>query len=177
MHPCVSWPGAGGALRVVEVHRDYRAEPLRDDTARLRSAVDWCLEVLQAIEDEDAAEPARLSFFGHLSEVAAISLARAVSFDRAEHGEFKQMADEPADGAGAAFGLPDEAPSVCVVSVSGASGIGNLLPRTGVQCRGSCAPSRRKTGMRSKGAAASRNVPPFRVSPLQGSVQVAPAGR
>ena len=55
----------------------------------------------QALEDEDTAEQARLGFFGHLSQAAATSFARAVSFGRAEHGEFTRMADELADGTGA----------------------------------------------------------------------------
>ena len=95
--------GDGIALRDVEVHRDFLAEPLREDTTQLRATVDRCREALQAIEDEDTAERARLSFFGHLSEAAATSLARAVSFGRAEHGEFARIADELADGTSAAL--------------------------------------------------------------------------
>jgi uncharacterized protein (TIGR02231 family) len=95
--------GAGMALRDVEVHRDFRVAPLRVDTAQLRADVERCREALQALEDEDATEQARLGFLGHLSEAAATSFARAVSFGRAEHGEFARMADELAGGTGAAL--------------------------------------------------------------------------
>ncbi len=95
--------GEGIALRDVEVHRDFLAEPLREDMARLRAIVDRCRDALQAIEDEDAAELARLNFFGHLSEAGASALARAVSLGRAEHGEFTRMADELAHGTSTAL--------------------------------------------------------------------------
>ncbi len=95
--------GAGMALRDVEVHRDFRVAPLRVDTAQLRADVERCREALQALEDEDATEQARLGFFGHLSEAAAASFARAVSFGRAEHGEFARMADELVGGTGVAL--------------------------------------------------------------------------
>jgi uncharacterized protein (TIGR02231 family) len=58
---------------------------------------------MRALGDEDAAERARLDFFGHLSGAAATSFARAVSSGRAERGEFSLMADELAGGTGAAL--------------------------------------------------------------------------
>ena len=93
--------GTGIALRDVEVHSDFRAEPLRVDSAQLQADVDRCREAVRALEDEDTAQQARLDFFGHLSQAAATSFARAVSFSRADHGEFTRMADELADGTGA----------------------------------------------------------------------------
>src|SRR5215469_7833173 len=75
--------GADLALLDVEVHHRYQADPLREQTSRLRSDVDRCRDALQALDDEDAAEQARLDFAGHLSEAAAQALARAVSFGRA----------------------------------------------------------------------------------------------
>lgn len=47
----------------VEVHRRYRADPLRDETAQLRSEVDRCRDAVQALDDEDTAEQARLGFW------------------------------------------------------------------------------------------------------------------
>jgi hypothetical protein len=44
----------------VEVHRGYRTDPLREETARLRSEADRCRDAVQALDDEDAAEQARL---------------------------------------------------------------------------------------------------------------------
>jgi N-terminal domain of unknown function (DUF4140) len=73
------------ALLNVEVHRRYRTDPLREETARLRSEVDRCRDAVQALDDEGAAEQARLDFLGHLSEAAAAALARAVSFGRVGH--------------------------------------------------------------------------------------------
>jgi uncharacterized protein (TIGR02231 family) len=80
------------ALVNVEVHRRYRADPLREETARLRSEVDRCHDAVQALDDEDTAERARLGFLGHLSEAAATALARAVSFGRADHDDLSRMA-------------------------------------------------------------------------------------
>ena len=76
----------------VEVHRRYRTDPLREETARLRSEVDRCRDAVQALDDEDTAEQARLGFLGHLSEAAATALARAVSFGRADHDDLARMA-------------------------------------------------------------------------------------
>ena len=80
------------ALLNVEVHRRYRTDPLREETARLRSDVDRCRDAVQALEDEDAAEQARLDFADHLSGAAAAALARAVSFGRADHDDLARMA-------------------------------------------------------------------------------------
>jgi uncharacterized protein (TIGR02231 family) len=84
--------GPGLALLDVEVHRRYRTDPLREETARLRAEVDRCRDVVQELDDEDTAEQARLSFLGHLSESAATALARAVSFGRAGHDDLARMA-------------------------------------------------------------------------------------
>lgn len=84
--------GPGLALLNVEVHHRYRTDPLREETARLRSDVDKCRDAVQALEDEDAAEQARLDFAGHLSGAAAAALARAVSFGRADHDDLARMA-------------------------------------------------------------------------------------
>jgi hypothetical protein len=43
------------ALLNVGVHRGYRTDPLREDTARLRSDVDRCRDAVRALDDEDAA--------------------------------------------------------------------------------------------------------------------------
>ncbi len=80
------------ALLNVEVHRGYGADPLREETARLRSEVERCRDAIQALDDEDAAEQARLAFVGHLSGAAAVALARAVSFGRADHDDLSRMA-------------------------------------------------------------------------------------
>jgi uncharacterized protein (TIGR02231 family) len=94
--------GHGLALLNVEVHHGYRAEPLREETARLRSEVERLRDAVQALDDEDAAEQARLDFLGHLSGAAATALARAVSFGRAGHDDLAQMAGHlSADTAGA----------------------------------------------------------------------------
>ena len=92
------------ALLDVEVHRGYRADPLREETARLRSEAEKCRDAVQALDDEDTAEQARLSFLGHLSEAAATALARAVSFGRADHGDLATMAGHLSDGTASALG-------------------------------------------------------------------------
>jgi len=90
------------ALLNVEVHHRYRTDPLREETARLRSEADRCRDAVQALDDEDTAEQARLAFLGHLSGAAAAALARAVSFGRASHDDLAQMAGHlSADTAGA----------------------------------------------------------------------------
>jgi uncharacterized protein (TIGR02231 family) len=94
--------GSGLALLDVEVRRSYRADPLREDTARLRSDVERCRDLVQELDDEDTAEQARLSFLGHLSEAAATALARAVSFGRGDHDDLARMAGHlSADTSGA----------------------------------------------------------------------------
>jgi len=73
---------AGGldlALLNVEVHGGYRTDPLREEAARLRSEVDRCRDALQALDDEDAAEHARLNFLDHLSETAAVRFSASAS--------------------------------------------------------------------------------------------------
>jgi uncharacterized protein (TIGR02231 family) len=84
--------GGGLALLDVEVHRRYRADPLRVQAAQLRSDVDRCRDQVQELEDEDTAEQARLAFLSHLSEAAATALARAMSFGRAGQGDLSGMA-------------------------------------------------------------------------------------
>jgi uncharacterized protein (TIGR02231 family) len=76
----------------VEVHRRYRTDPLREETARLRSEVERCRDAVQALDDEDTAQQARLGFLGNLSEAAATALARGLSFGRADHGDLDRMA-------------------------------------------------------------------------------------
>jgi uncharacterized protein (TIGR02231 family) len=80
------------ALLNVEVHRRYGTDPLRDETARLRAEVEGGHDEVQALDDEDAAEQARLSFFGQVSEASAAALARALSFGRADHDDLSRMA-------------------------------------------------------------------------------------
>ena len=92
------------ALLNVEVHRGYRADPLREETARLSSEVEKCRDAVQSLDDEDAAEQARLGFFGHLSEAAAAALARAISFGRADHDDLSRMAGHLSDGTASALG-------------------------------------------------------------------------
>ena len=96
--------GAGLALLDVEVHRRYRTDPLREETARLRTEVERCRDLVQELDDEDAAEQARLSFLGHLSESAATALARAVSFGRADHDDLARMAGHLTADTGGALG-------------------------------------------------------------------------
>lgn len=80
------------ALLSVEVRREYRPDPPREDTARLRADAERCRDAVRALDDEDAAEQARLGFVSHLSEAAATALARAVGFGRADHDALAQMA-------------------------------------------------------------------------------------
>jgi uncharacterized protein (TIGR02231 family) len=80
------------SLLNVEVHRRVSAEPLRDETASLRADVERWRDVVQGLNDEDAAELAGLGFLAHLSEAAATSLARAVGSGRAGYDELSGMA-------------------------------------------------------------------------------------
>ena len=80
------------SLLNVEVHRRVSAEPLRDETASLRADVERWRDVVQGLDDEDAAELAGLGFLTHLSEAAATSLARAVGSGRAGYDELSGMA-------------------------------------------------------------------------------------
>ena len=84
--------GPGLTLLNVEVHHGYRADPLREEVARLRGEAERCRDAVRALDDEDAAVQARLDFLGHLSGAAAAALARAVGFGRAGHDDLAQMA-------------------------------------------------------------------------------------
>src|SRR5437588_254686 len=84
--------GPGLTLLDVEVHRGYRTDPLREETARLRAEAERCRDAVRAIADQDSAVQARLDFLGHLSEAAATALARAVGFGRTSHDDLAQMA-------------------------------------------------------------------------------------
>jgi uncharacterized protein (TIGR02231 family) len=75
----------------VEVQRRFGADPVREQTARLRSEAEHWRDAVQALDDEDAAEQAGLSFLGHLSDAAATSLARAVSSGRAGYDDLARM--------------------------------------------------------------------------------------
>jgi uncharacterized protein (TIGR02231 family) len=88
----VALRGHAVTLVDIEVQRKYAADPLRADTGRLRAEVQACRDAVQALDDQDTAEQASLDFTGHLSEAAATSLARAVSFGRVGHEELDQMA-------------------------------------------------------------------------------------
>jgi uncharacterized protein (TIGR02231 family) len=81
-----------------------RTDPLREETARLRSEVDKCRDAVQALEDEDTAEQSRLNFLGHLSEAAATALARAVSFGRADHDDLARMSGHLSDDTAGTLG-------------------------------------------------------------------------
>ena len=96
--------GQALALLNVEVHRRYRTDPLREETGRLRSEVERCLDAVHALDDEDTAEEARLGFLGHLSEAAATALARALSFGRAAHDDLVRMAGHLATETASALG-------------------------------------------------------------------------
>jgi uncharacterized protein (TIGR02231 family) len=85
--------GQNLALLEVEVNRRYGADPVREETARLRSEVERWRDTVRALDDEDAACQARLDFAGHLSDATATALARAVGFGRAGQGELDQMSD------------------------------------------------------------------------------------
>lgn len=89
----VALRGHGVALLEVEVTRRYGADPVRAETALLRAEAERCRDAVRALDDEDAAEQARLGFAGHLSEAAAQALARAVGFGRAGQDDLAAMAD------------------------------------------------------------------------------------
>jgi uncharacterized protein (TIGR02231 family) len=84
--------GSDLALLNVEVRHGYTADPLREQVTRLRDAAEQGRDAVQALDDEDTAEEARLKFLGHLSVAAATALARAVGFGRAGHDELTSMA-------------------------------------------------------------------------------------
>lgn len=100
----VAASGEGLALVNVEVHERHRTDPLREEAARLRSEVEKLRDAVQALDDEDAAERARLDFLGHLSEAAATALARAVSFGRAGRDDLSEMAAHLSAGTAGALG-------------------------------------------------------------------------
>lgn len=91
------------ALVNVEVRSGYRADPLREEVARLRSGAERCRDAVQALDDEDAAEQAHLAFLGHLSEAAATALARAVSFARASSDDLARMSGHLSGGTAGAL--------------------------------------------------------------------------
>jgi hypothetical protein len=84
--------GQDVALLEVEANRRFGADPVRAEIVRLRSEAEGWRDAVQALDDEDAAEQARLGFACHLSEAAAVAMARAVSFGRAGHDDLAQMA-------------------------------------------------------------------------------------
>jgi hypothetical protein len=84
--------GEDVALLEVEANLRHGVDPLRAEIVRLRSEAEKWRDAVQALDDEDAAEQAGLGFAGHLSEAAAIAMARAVSFGRAGHDDLAQMA-------------------------------------------------------------------------------------
>ena len=92
------------ALLEVEVSTRYRAEPAREESARLRQEAEQRRDTVKELEDEDAAEAAGLNFLGHLSESAATSLARAVSGGRATYEELSRMAGHLTGGTATALG-------------------------------------------------------------------------
>src|SRR5215831_7645859 len=95
--------GENVALLEVEVNRRYGADPVRDETARLRSEVERCRDAVREFDDADAAEQARLGFAKHLSEAAATAMARAVSFGRADRDDLTQIAEHLASSTGSAL--------------------------------------------------------------------------
>jgi uncharacterized protein (TIGR02231 family) len=96
--------GTDLVLLNVETRQRHAASPLRQETARLRADVERCRDAVQALDDEDAAEQARLDFLGHLSGAAATALARAVGFGRAGHDELTGMAAHLSADTAAALG-------------------------------------------------------------------------
>jgi uncharacterized protein (TIGR02231 family) len=100
----VAAAGHGLGLLNVEVNLGYRTDPLREDTARLRAEVDRLRDALQGLDDEDAAEQARLSFLAHLSEAAATALARAVGSGRAGHEDLARMGGHLSEDTAGALG-------------------------------------------------------------------------
>jgi len=76
----------------VEVRRRVAAEARQESIAQLRADVERCRDAVTELDDADEAERAGLGFLGHLSEAAATSLARALSFGRAGYDELAGMA-------------------------------------------------------------------------------------
>jgi uncharacterized protein (TIGR02231 family) len=96
--------GQDAALLEVEVTRRFGADPVRDETVRLRAEAERCRDAVQELDDEDAAEQARLGFARHLSEAAATAMARAVSFGRASRDDLAQMAEHLSASTASALG-------------------------------------------------------------------------
>jgi uncharacterized protein (TIGR02231 family) len=95
--------GDNAALLEVEVTRRYDTDPVRDETVRLRSETERCRDAVQALDDADAAEQARLGFAKHLSQSAALAMARAFSFGRADRNDLAQMAEHLAGSTASAL--------------------------------------------------------------------------
>lgn len=95
--------GQNAALLEVEVNRRYDPDPVRDETVRLRSEAERCRDAVHALDDADAAEQARLGFAKHLSQSAALAMARAVSFGRADRNDLAQMAEHLAGSTASAL--------------------------------------------------------------------------
>jgi len=99
----VSVRGGDAALLEVQVHHGYGTDPLRDEVVRLRSEAERCRDAVQALEDDDTAEQARLTFAGHLSAATAVALARAVGFGRAGQEDLTRMSDHLSASTGSAL--------------------------------------------------------------------------
>ncbi|HEX7994742.1 MAG TPA: mucoidy inhibitor MuiA family protein, partial [Streptosporangiaceae bacterium] len=95
--------GENVALLEVEVNRRYGADPVRDETVRLRAEAERCRDAVRELDDADAAEQARLGFANHLSAAAATAMARAVSFGRASRDDLSQMAEHLAGSTASAL--------------------------------------------------------------------------
>ncbi len=92
------------ALLDIEVSRRYSADPRQDDVARLQAEAEARRDEVQALDDADAAEQAALAFTGHLSETAAVSLARAVGSGRIGRDELDLMASQLSASTASALG-------------------------------------------------------------------------
>ncbi|HEV2370613.1 MAG TPA: mucoidy inhibitor MuiA family protein, partial [Streptosporangiaceae bacterium] len=95
-------------LMNVEVRRGYGTDPLRGETARLRAEVERCRDAVQGLDDEDAAEKARLTFLSNLSDASAVALARAVGAGRSGHDELTRMAEHLSTGTASVLGARRE---------------------------------------------------------------------
>lgn len=95
--------GENVALLEVEVNRRYGADPVRDETVRLRGEAERCRDAVRKLDDADAAEQARLGFAKHLSAAAATAMARSVSFGRASRDDLSQMAEHLAGSTASAL--------------------------------------------------------------------------
>jgi uncharacterized protein (TIGR02231 family) len=88
----------------VEVQHRFGADPMREQTARLRSEAERWRDAVQALDDEDAAEQAGMSFLGHLSDATATALARAVSSGRADYDDLARMSGHLSTSTATALG-------------------------------------------------------------------------